>query len=168
MGSQVPDLVLGPRQPLTPASCSKLVEKRYDPLLRHELEGVRSARRMGSLGCHTGPSQSLNGRAADGPRAPHFARLKQSPRRKKPRCERLTTLHVRGERTRECVSVCTRAAAGRQTFSEIKRTINASVWREKICHTKRTIQLIRSVLKRQTHAPRSSSLHTQVPSQVFR
>ena len=61
--SQVPDLVLGPRQPLTPASCSKLVKEIYDPLRLHGLEGVR---RLGSLGYHTGPSEPRVDAAADG------------------------------------------------------------------------------------------------------
>ena len=33
---------------------SKLTSKIYDPLLRHEVEGLR---RLGNLGCHSGPSE---------------------------------------------------------------------------------------------------------------
>jgi hypothetical protein len=43
-----------PRQPLTPASCSKLVEEIRPAPSAHELEGVR---RLDSLGYHTGPSE---------------------------------------------------------------------------------------------------------------
>ena len=54
LGSPVPGLVLGPRQPLTLASCTCRANwsKSYDPLLCHGVEGVH---RLGSLGCHTGP-----------------------------------------------------------------------------------------------------------------
>ena len=52
--SLVPDLVLGPRKPLDSGELGPAAaawSKRYDPLLRHEAEGVH---RLGSLGQQTG------------------------------------------------------------------------------------------------------------------
>ena len=77
LGSQVPDLLLGPRQPLTLASCTAGWSKRYDPLLRHEVEGVH---RLGSLGCQTGPwSEPQRTSRADGdaPRSRYLVTTRQ-------------------------------------------------------------------------------------------
>ena len=56
LGSLVPDLVLGPRKALDIGErrAAAAWSKRYDPLLRHEVEGADG---LGSLGYQTGTSE---------------------------------------------------------------------------------------------------------------
>ena len=70
---QISSLALGRRS--TPASCSSLWSKRYDPLLRHGVEGAGG---LGSLGYQSGTSEPPPGE--HGPATcPEWLITKQTP-----------------------------------------------------------------------------------------